>query len=165
MSGHVIQALRSSPLAAVLSEAELRALASCGRLYTYAPEQFVLEAADQDERLFVLQEGRVALRLIMWPENGTCEGEVAFEATVPGEPFGWAAWVRPDRIGATARAVGPVSLIALDLDRLQDSETLWKVRQWMLVRLYARLQEGGICPPNVQGLLKLKRELQKVRGG
>ena len=33
MSGKVIQTLRSSPLATSLSEAELRILAGCGRIY------------------------------------------------------------------------------------------------------------------------------------
>jgi len=161
MSGKVLPVLRASPLAMTLSEAELRSLASCARIYEYSPGQVILEADGQDERLFVLRQGRVALQLTMWSEGGVCGGEATFELDRPGEPFGWAAWVRPDRIVASARAVSQVSLVALDLGRLKDWQTFWKVKQPMLLRLYARLQESGICPPNVQGLLKLKHELQE----
>lgn len=44
MGGTVIQTLRASPLATSLTEAELRALASCGRLQEYLPGQIILEA-------------------------------------------------------------------------------------------------------------------------
>jgi len=161
MSGKVIQTLRTSPLAVALSEAESRSLASCARQHTYSPGQAILEADSLDERVFILREGRVTLHLSMWSEGETCGGEATFEVTRPGELFGWAAWVRPDRIGVSARAVTRVSLVALELERLKDWKTSWHVREWMLLRLYARLQESGICPPNVQGLLKLKHELQE----
>jgi hypothetical protein len=49
---------------------------------------------------------------------------------------------------------------AFDLAGLQDTETFFKVTQRMLQLLYARLQEGGLCPPNIQALLKMKRLLQ-----
>ena len=161
MSGKVIQMLRDSPLAAVLSEAELHLLASCGRFDTFSPGQTILESPG-DERLFVLREGQVSLHLTMWSEGGTCGGDATFEVNHSGEPFGWSAWVQPDRITLSARAVGPVSLIALDLDRLPDGETFSKIRPLMLSRLYAWLQAGGICPPNLQGILKLKHLLQTV---
>jgi len=161
MSGKVISALRASPLATNLSEAELRSLAGCGRLYEYSPGQVILEADGRDERLFVLREGRVSVHLIMWSKGGACGGEAIFELNQAGEPFGWTAWARPDRIAASARTVGQVSLVALDLGRLKDWQTFWHAREWMLLKLYARLQESGICPPNVQGLLKLKHELQE----
>jgi len=162
MSGKVLSVLRASLLATTLSEAELRSLASCGRIYEYSPGQVILEADGQDERLFVLRQGQVALQLTMWSEGGVCGGEAAFELSQPGEPFGWAAWVRPDRIMASAHALGPVKLVALNPGRLKDGQTFWKVRQPMLLRLYARLQESGICPPNVQGLLRLQRLAQEA---
>jgi len=54
MSGKVIQTLRDSPLAAFLSEAELRMLAGCGRIHEYAAGQNIFSADSQDERLFLL---------------------------------------------------------------------------------------------------------------
>ena len=107
----------------------------------------------------MLGEGHVRLTVTMWSEAGHCGGDAMFELSTPGEPFGWAAWVRPDRIAATANALQATSLIALDLERLGDAETYLKVQGRMLQFLYGRLQEGGICPPNIQGMLRLKHLL------
>ena len=157
MSGKVIQTLRDSQLMAVLSEAELRLLANCGQIRDYAPGQFILEPGGQDERLFILRQGRLALHLKMWSESGLCDGGDVLELVTPGELFGWAAWVRPDRIAVAAQALEATSLVAFDLERLGDTEVFTKVGQQLIVNLYARLQESGVCPPNVEGLLKLRR--------
>jgi len=160
MSGKVIQMLRASPLASILSEAELRMLANCGSVHEYNPGQTIVSANDQDERLFLLRQGQVALHLTMTTETGQCSGEITAEFNLPGEPFGWAGWMRPDRLGVSALALGPVSVVAFDLTRLKDTGTFLKVSQRVLQLLYARLQEYGLCPPNVQALLKMKHLLQ-----
>jgi CRP-like cAMP-binding protein len=156
MSGKVIQTLRASPLASVLSEAELRLLANCGRFYEYAPGDDILSADGPDERLFLLRQGRVTMHLTMPTETGQCSGEITTELALPGELFGWAGWMRPDRLGVSARASGSVSLVAIDLKKMNDTTTFLKVSQRVLQLLYARLQEFGLCPPNIQGLLKMK---------
>jgi len=160
MSGKIIQTLRSSSLATMMSEPELRMLANCGNICAYAPDQSIVQADGQDERLFILRQGQVVLQLTMVTETGQCSGESTTELTAPGEPFGWATWMRPDRLGVSARAWGSVSVAAFDLARLQDTGTFFKVTQRMLQLLYAWLQEGSLCPPNVQALLKMKRLLQ-----
>jgi CRP-like cAMP-binding protein len=160
MSGKVVQALRASPLATFLSEAELRMLANCGRIFEYAPDQNIGSADGQDERLFLLREGKVDLHLTVNTRTGQCSGEVHVELSSSGEPFGWAAWMRPDRVGVSARALGSVSVAAFDLARLGDSGTFLRLSQRMLQLLYARLQEYGLCPPNVRALLKMKHLLQ-----
>jgi len=156
MSGRVIQTLRASPLASVLSEAELRMLANCGSIHEYAPDQTILSVEGQDERLFLLRQGRVALHLTMSTETGQCSGEINTELVLPGELFGWAGWIRPDRLGVSAWAFGSVSLVTINLIRLGDTGTFLKVSQRVLQLLYARLQEFGLCPPNVQALLRMK---------
>ena len=160
MSGKVIQALRASPLATMLSEAELRMLANCGRIHEVASGQVIVTEAGQDKRLFLLREGQVDLHLTVNTETGQCGGEVHVELSSPGEPFGWAAWMRQDRLGASAWALGSASVVAFDLARLGDTGTFLKVSQRMLQLLYTRLQEYGLCPPNVQALLKMKHLLQ-----
>ncbi len=154
MSGKIIKTLRDSPLLSVLSEAEGAALANCGRIHQYAPGQPILEAGGGDERMFILQCGRVALYLGMWPESGQCGGEAHLELATPGAAFGWATWVHPDRILISARALEPTKLVALDLNRLRDSQTFSKVGQQMVQRLYDFLLVGGVCPPAPQGLLR-----------
>lgn len=160
MSGKVILTLRTSPLATFLSEAELRILASCGRIFEYAPDQNIVSSDGQDERLFLLRKGKVDLHLTVNTGTGQCKGEVHVELSSPGEPFGWAAWMRQDRVSVSARALGAVSVAAFDLTRLGDTGTFLKLSQRMLQLLYARLQEYNLCPPNVQALLKMKHLLQ-----
>jgi hypothetical protein len=156
MSGKVIQMLRASPLASILSEAELRMLANCGSIHEYIPGQTIVSADGEDERLFLLRQGQVALHLTMNTETGKCDGEITTELNLPAEFFGWAGWMRPDRLGVSALALGVVSVVAFDLTRLNDTGTFLKVSQRVLQLLYARLQEYGLCPPNVQALLKMK---------
>jgi CRP-like cAMP-binding protein len=157
MAGKVIQTLRVSPLATLLTEAELRLLSNCGRILDFDPGQRILGDTDQDDRIFILRQGQVLLRLTMWSEGERCGGETSFSMDSTGEIFGWGSWIRPDRITLTAEAQSSIRLVALDLDRLGDSQVFFKLTQWMLQGLYRRLQEDGICPPNLQGLLKLKQ--------
>jgi hypothetical protein len=160
MAGKVIQTLRLSPLATILSEAELRSLAGCGRLESYNEGETILDASGLDERLFLLREGRLALHLRMWTESGQCGGETTLELSSPGIPFGWAAWIYPNHLNILANALVTVSLVAFDLEKLGDTQTFLKVSQRMLHLLYAHLQESGICPPNIGALLKMKRIFQ-----
>lgn len=155
MAGKVIQTLRVSPPLAVLEEAELAILAGCGRRARYPSGVAILEPDDAGETMFVLQDGRVELRICMQTEGGRCGGEAEFELDRQGQAFGWSAWVRPDRISVSAVTMTDATLVAVDLDRLNNAPILWKVRQRMLQALYALLQESGLCPPNVQALLRL----------
>jgi CRP-like cAMP-binding protein len=157
--GKVIRTLRASSLLSPLTEAELIALADCGHSDDYASGQSILAADDPDEYLFVLQQGRVALKLSMSPNGGQCEGEAMVELTSPGQVFGWATWIRPDRIRVSVEALEPSSLVALDLHRLQNTQAFLKVGQRMVQGLYGLLQEYGLCPPNLSALLKLGHPL------
>lgn len=154
MSGKIIQTLRDSPLLAALSEVELAALANCGRIHSYTLGQAILKAGNPDERMFILQCGRVALYLGMWPESGQCGGEAQLELATHGAALGWATWVHPDRILISSHALEPTTLVALDLNRLRDSQTLSQVGQRMIQRLYELLLVGGVCPRAPQGLLR-----------
>lgn len=160
MAGKVIQTLRLSPLASVLSEAELRVLANCGYIEKYNKGDSILDASGLDERLFFLREGRLVLHLSMWTEGGQCGGDVMLDLAEPGEAFGWAGWIRSDRLSVSVFALEQVSVVALDLRKLGDTQTFMKVGRRVLQLLYARLQECGICPPNINGLLKMKHLLE-----
>jgi len=162
MSGKVIQTLRTSSLATFLTEPELRMLAGCGQVHEYTAGQDILFADGLDQSLFLLREGKVDLYLTILTATRQCSGDAHVELSAAGEPFGWAAWMRSDRVGVSARALEATSLVVFDLERLGDSETFRKVSIRMLELLYARLQEYGICPPNVQTLLKFKRMLEGV---
>lgn len=155
MSGAVIQTLRASPLLAPLTEGERVELAACGHACEYASGEAILRADGKDERMFILCDGRVSLHLVMWTDGGECGGEATLELALPGVAFGWAAWMRPDCIGVSAHALEPVSAVALELNRLEDPLVFLKISQRMIQSLYGRLQEAGLCPPNMHMLLKL----------
>lgn len=159
MSGKVIQALRQSPLAVVLSEAELHVLANCGRVLSYPVGETILEDGGLDERLFLLRDGSISLHLSVWTESNQCSGEAENILNSPGDVFGWAAWMRPEFLSTAAFAIEPVSLAVFDLQRLGDTYVYLKVREKMLQILYGYLQQHGLCPPNIHGWLKMKRHL------
>lgn len=162
MSDKVIQTLRESPLAYFHTEAELQILANSGQIQEVAAGQEIVSANGRDESLFLLQEGKVDLYLTLIAKTPQCSGNTHVELSTAGEPFGWAAWLRPDGVGISARAVEPTSLVVFDLKRLGDTGIARKISIRMLELLYARLQEYGICPTNVQALLKFKRMLEEV---
>ena len=145
---------RSAPLARLLEE-ELIALAAQAESMNYAAGAMILHPDGGDERLFVLRHGAVALRIRMLGSGGRCGGEATFTMASAGQAFGWAAWVRADRIAVSACALGPTSLVAVDPRRLRDRHVSLKVGQRMLQVLYGLLQESGLCPPNIGVLLKL----------
>jgi CRP-like cAMP-binding protein len=153
MSGPVITTLRASPWLKPLTQAELVALAGCSSRRTYQPGQLVLDP--RDERVFILRQGRLALHLTMLAEGDHCGGEADYELGTPGDALGWATWVYPDRIIASAVALEAAELVIVDMARVKDTSTFLKLSQRMLQNLYGRLQEGDICPPNVRGFLKL----------
>ena len=158
MGGKVIDTLRSSPTLSVFGENELRSLAGCGCLEEYPAGATILEPDRDDARMFVLREGRIALHICMFT-GGRCGGEASFEWAARGQVLGWQAWVQSDRISVAAHAVEAVSVVALDLRRLREPLILANVRQRMLQNLYGLLQEGGVCPPNIQLLLRLGEDV------
>jgi|GEM_PF-1181318 len=159
MSGKIIQTLRASPLASSLSEAELRLVANCGRLMNYNRGEIILDANSSDERMYILREGQVSLHLTVWTETGRCGGEATRVLISPGEIFGWATWIRQDFLSLSATSTGPVTLAVFDFLRLGDTQSFMKISQRTLQLLYGTLQEHGLCPPNIQAWLKLKRLL------
>ena len=155
MAGEVIEALGASGITTILTEAEVRALATVGRgVKRQAGLLFDAGAGDGD--VYILRRGRVALHISMQTDGSRCGGDVTTLLAAQGDVFGWAAWVRPERIAVTATAMETTSLVVLALDRLRQSPLYWKVSQWMVYRLFALMQEAGLCPPNIQGLLELK---------
>lgn len=154
MSGSIIETLRRSPiLSGVVCGEEFESLANCGARCRYLRGETILDSAGHDERMFVLSKGAVRLHIEMQSDGCQCGGDVFIELGIPGECFGWEAWVRPERIAVEAVALEAVSVAALDLHRLRAPKVDWRLRMRMLQILYGLLQEYGLCPPNVAALL------------
>lgn len=162
MSEKIIQTLRTSPLATFLNEAELRMLADCGRICEYPAGQDIVSTKNRDKRLFLLEKGKVDLHLNVLEKTGDCDGNAHIELNTPGKLFGWAAWIRADRLEISARAEDTVLATVFDLECLRDGNHFLKLGYHMLELAYAYLQEYGICPPNVQALSKFKKLQQRI---
>lgn len=153
MADKVIQAIRSCPQLAWLSQADREALASCGRLCVYEPGQVILQP--RDNCLCILQRGRVKLYLDLAQQGERCGGQAVFELATTGTAFGWGSWVHPGCIAVSAQALGTVSVVRFELECRVCGAGFTNVGLCMVHYLYKLLQEGGLCPPNLQAYLRL----------
>jgi len=83
-----------------LSEDELKSVAALGREETFNEGEVVFQEGTEARRVYLLVEGRVALRfrLPLKPLNR----ETTIDTVGKGEAFGWSALVTPHRLTATA---------------------------------------------------------------
>jgi CRP-like cAMP-binding protein/1-acyl-sn-glycerol-3-phosphate acyltransferase len=111
------EVLRQAPFAADLPRAELAELARHATLVEYAAGERMFAQGEPASRLMLLVDGAVEL------DVGT-EGPDAGLAPLQsirhtGHPVGWSALVEPYAYRATATALEPTRLVALDRDRLE----------------------------------------------
>lgn len=162
MSGKIMQTLRSCAQTRWLEERELRRLASCGRLYAYAPGEMILRP--EDVCLCILQRGRVHLSIRMAQEGEQCGGEAMLELATPGVAFGWGKWVDPTRLVASARAITSVVVARFEMTTQPCESSFATLGVQMILHLYGLLQEEGVCPPNVGAFLELSKPVTRIKG-
>jgi CRP-like cAMP-binding protein len=83
-----------------LSEDELKAVAALGREEAFDEGEVVFQEGTEARRVYVLADGRVALRFRLPLKPLT--RETTIDTISKGEAFGWSALVRPHRLTATA---------------------------------------------------------------
>ena len=103
--------LTSANLFAELSDASLRQIEAIQETQTYLPSAFIFHEGDPATHLYILQEGRVRLRI------GE-EGQVAYVLTAPGEVFGWASMAHYPEDTLSAQCVLPVRAVRIERTRL-----------------------------------------------
>jgi CRP/FNR family transcriptional regulator, cyclic AMP receptor protein len=107
--------LRGDPFFAGLGEDALRLIAQCAVNVHFNGGELILGEGEPVSTLYVIRRGRVALE--------TCSpgrGLVIIDTVDEGDVLGW-TWLSPPRPASTdARAVVPVSAIAIDGDRSRD---------------------------------------------
>jgi CRP/FNR family transcriptional regulator len=109
-------------LFAGLNEQELEEIAGIAREETYQAGDLICAERQRADRLFVLCEGRVELRVrlrsLLEPDV-----ELTIEEVEPGSIFGWSSLVKQRQFTASARALERVRLMAIgseDLNQLFD---------------------------------------------
>lgn len=151
--GKVLRALRSSPLLATLADDELLSVAEVSREMICEPETPVFARSGWDERVYILQEGKVTMHVSLRP-GSRCGGEATAVIDHPGQAFGWSALVDEDRLSVRARCVERTRLIAIELKRLAHSVRLLILKR-LVFYLFAFLQELRLCPFNLADLVEL----------
>ncbi len=108
-----IDALRQCELFVDLKDEELGKIARICREETYEPQTVIIGERDAAEKIYILQEGRVAVQMHLRSdlEPG---GDVTIEEITPGRIFGWSALVKQRRFTASVRALEKVRVIAVE---------------------------------------------------
>ncbi len=103
--------LNQAKLFAGMSEPALRDIEDIAAVKSYLPGAFVFHEGDRADHLYVLQEGRVRLRM------GE-EGQVAYVLSGAGEVFGWACMANVEEYTLSAQCVLPVRTLRLGSEKL-----------------------------------------------
>jgi hypothetical protein len=142
------------PALASLPARRLRAAARASSEETYQAGQAI---PMREDRLYVLQEGKVTLSVWLCP--GThCGGEAVVAVDQPGRLFGCRPVAKEDRLHVQAVCQELVRVIAIDLSRLRESEAGLMLREAAVGCLYALLQDVGLCPRNAADRVVLGAE-------
>jgi CRP/FNR family cyclic AMP-dependent transcriptional regulator len=103
-----VDELRSCELFADLNDRELERIAAIAYKEAYGPGDLIFIERAQARRLFILFKGRVQVHIQL---RSVLEME-------PGRVFGWSSLVKQRRVTASARALEPVTVIAIEGDDL-----------------------------------------------
>jgi len=117
-----VEALRSCELFTGLSDEELEQIIALAAVETYEAGQEIFAERQPADRLFILSSGRVQMRIHLGSSLRP-DRELTVEEVEPGRIFGWSSLVTQQRFTASARALQPVTVIAVeaaDLNALFD---------------------------------------------
>ena len=152
------EALRTCELFDDLSEEELQEVAGVCREESHEGGCVIFAEGSEATTLYILQEGKVRLEYQICPQPDFCR-EIAIVLDRRGQVFGWSALVRPRRLTATARCVGGVTLIAIEVSDLNDimeknSHIGFEVMKKLAEVIASRLREAKrLVGERVMGIL------------
>lgn len=106
--------LKNAKLFSGLGESALQAIETFAETKAFLPGTFIFHEGDRASHLYVLQEGRVRLRM------GEV-GQVAYVLSSPGDVFGWACMANVEEYTLSAQCVLPVRALRWESGKLQRS--------------------------------------------
>jgi CRP-like cAMP-binding protein len=140
--GDALTALGLQRLAFVegLPPENLERLAEIASPASWGPGEVIFREGQRDSRLYVIEEGRVALELAQLGR-----GRVTIMTIGPGEVLGWSSLYQGRPKTATARTVQPTRAVAFDADRLRalcdtDPRLGYHITRQILSAVAERLQ-------------------------
>ena len=108
-----IDALRQCELFADLNDEELGKIAQICCEETHEPEEVIFGESEVAEKVYILQEGRVAVQMQLRSDLEP-NGDVTIQEVTPGRIFGWSALVKQRRFTASVLALEKVKVIAIE---------------------------------------------------
>jgi len=132
------------PFFAGLGADTIRLMAGCASNVHFSAGDYIFSQGEAASRFYVLRHGRVALE-IHSPERGP----LIIDTMDEGEVVGWSWLIPPFRYFVDARAVTPVSAIALDGACLRgkceaDAELGYQLLKRVTSVMYQRLQSARV---------------------
>jgi CRP/FNR family transcriptional regulator, cyclic AMP receptor protein len=106
--------LGAHPFLAGLPEGTAQLVAGCSRTVAFAPGQLLIAEGQAADTLYLLHHGRVAVEA-----HRSAGGSVSLETIGPGHLVGLSWATPPFRWQFDARALDPVSAVAIDVGRLR----------------------------------------------
>jgi len=107
-----IDALRQCELFADLSDEELGQITQICHEETHEPQEVIFGESEVADKIYILQEGRVAVQMQLRSDLEP-NGDVTIEEVTPGRIFGWSALVKQRRFTASVRALERARVIAI----------------------------------------------------
>ncbi|MBM3956930.1 MAG: cyclic nucleotide-binding domain-containing protein [Gemmatimonadetes bacterium] len=113
--------LGRSELFGRLKREHLEHLSGLCRPFSCSPGEVVFREGEAATRLYVLDDGRVALDIdiLVAPDRPTIP--TAVDMVGPADCFGWSSFIKPGTYRATARCLNPSSGVVIDADALRKA--------------------------------------------
>jgi CRP/FNR family cyclic AMP-dependent transcriptional regulator len=155
----LLDALRTIRFLEGITDLERQQLASVAQLEEYRPGAVVFSEGQRLARIFLVVEGAVALEIRV-PKDGARR----IQTVGPGELLGWSPVLDQTPMTATARALMPCRLIALDAAQVLGlCHHDWKFG-FMFMRRTARALATRLNATRLQLLDVYHHELPAVAG-
>ena len=127
-----------------LGTSAVELLAGCASNVHFAAGDYIFGEGEAANHFYVIRHGRVALEI-----HSPTRGPLVIETMDEGEVLGWSWLVPPYRYFGDARAVTPVSAIALDGTCLRgkceaDSELGYQLLKQVAAVMYQRLESARV---------------------
>ncbi len=127
-----------------LGSSAVQLIAGCASNVHFAAGDYIFGEGEAAGRFYVIRHGRVALEI-----HSPTRGTLVIDTMDEGEVLGWSWLVPPYRYFGDARAVTPVSAIALDGTCLRgkceaDAELGYQLLKRVTTVMYQRLQSTRV---------------------
>jgi CRP/FNR family transcriptional regulator, cyclic AMP receptor protein len=136
--------LSGHPFFAGLDADALRLMAGCASNAHFAAGEFIFCEGEAAHRFYLIRAGRVSLEI-----HSPTRGPVIIDTMDEGEVLGWSWLIPPYRFFGDARAVTPVSAIALDGACLRgkceaDAQLGYQLLKRVTAVMYQRLESARV---------------------